>query len=51
MGSECYDVLMQALDHEITRRAEPLEGISALLVFGSRGGARPDPSVAEALSG
>jgi len=44
MGSECYDVLMQALDHEITRRAEPFEGISALLVFGSRasGTERPD---------
>ncbi len=35
---------MQTLNHEITRRAEPLEGISALLVFGSRAGGteRPD---------
>lgn len=35
---------MQALDHEITRRTEPLEGISSLLVFGSRaaGTERPD---------
>jgi predicted nucleotidyltransferase len=35
---------MQPLDDEITRRAEPIEGISALLVFGSRarGTERPD---------
>ena len=35
---------MLALDYEITRRAEPIEGISALLVFGSRasGTERPD---------
>jgi uncharacterized protein len=33
-----------SLDDEITRRAEPFEGISALLVFGSRarGAERPD---------
>ena len=36
MELECYDVLMQALDHEITHRAEPFEGISALRVFDSR---------------
>jgi predicted nucleotidyltransferase len=35
---------MPPLDDEITRRAEPIEGISALLVFGSRacGTERPD---------
>lgn len=35
---------MDALKDEITRRSEPIEGISSLLVFGSRarGTARPD---------
>jgi predicted nucleotidyltransferase len=35
---------MQTLDHEITRRAEPISGIAVLLVFGSRasGNERPD---------
>jgi predicted nucleotidyltransferase len=35
---------MQVLDDEITRRVEPIEGIAALLVFGSRaaGTERPD---------
>jgi uncharacterized protein len=35
---------MKFLDDEITRRAEPIEGISSLLVFGSRarGTERPD---------
>lgn len=35
---------MRPLDDEITRRAEPIEGISSLLVFGSRaaGTQRPD---------
>jgi predicted nucleotidyltransferase len=35
---------MSPLDHEITRRAEPIPGIAALLVFGSRGRGteRPD---------
>ncbi len=40
----CYDEVMQVLDDEITRRAEPIEGISSLLLFGSRarGTERPD---------
>jgi len=41
---ECYDAVMEALKEEIARRSEPIEGISALLVFGSRarGTERPD---------
>ena len=32
----CYDPQMRHLDHEIICRAEPVPGVAALLVFGSR---------------
>lgn len=43
MSRWCYDACMPTLDDQIVRLAEPVSGVAALIVFGSRASGTPRP--------